>query len=342
MRAWLPARFATAGSDTHALILLPVSPIGSASSHSNAAGSITAILRRQRRDHALGSFAVDAAGLGALGAAVPERGRPAAIRLRLPAEMLLEREVTLPLVAEQEAERILTYEMDRFTPFPSASVYWTYTVLARDRERAKLNLRLSMVTRSAVQKLMAALNQAGLAPSAIEVPRADAPVCRIALQRPDGGALRRERTMQAGAAGLCATLAVAAAVLPFVLQMRALSQVEAHLEAIRPAVAEADALQHRIATTTAGVDVFAAERARIGDVLTILADVTEKLPDDTYLTDLTLRQGKLTINGQSASAVRLIAALGDAVLRNPEFVAPVNRVDGGRADIFTIRAEVAH
>jgi general secretion pathway protein L len=330
MRQWVPARFANNAADAHALIIVPA-----------AGDSVTAILRRQRRDQALGTFSADTAGLRALAAALPERVRPPAIRLRLPGEALLEREVILPLVAEREAERILTFEMDRFTPFTSNTVFWTCSVQTRDRDRGKLHLRLSMVTKTPFQALLAALNQVGLAPTVIEVPRPDAPLCRIALQMQDTQALRRQRAATFAAAGACAALALVVAVLPFVQQSLALAQVEAHIQSIQPGVAEAEALQHRISSTTAGVDVYAAERARLGDALTVLADVTDKLPDDTYLTDLSLRQGKLLINGTSAAAVRLIAALsGDGVLRNPEFVAPVNRIDGGRADVFAIRAEV--
>ncbi len=89
-------------------------------------------------------------------------------------------------------------------------------------------------------------------------------------------------------------------------------------------------------------DALAAERAKTGDVLQILAAVTDIVPDDTWLTDLSLHQGKLGINGQSPAAARLIPALAaDPSFRNPAFAAPVTRAPDGHADLFAIRAELA-
>jgi len=68
--------------------------------------------------------------------------------------------------------------------------------------------------------------------------------------------------------------------------------------------------------------------------------LTEALPDDTWLTSLTLHQRKLTLEGQSAVATRLIATLAATPrLRNPSFAAPVLRNDQ-QVDLFAIQAEV--
>jgi len=92
----------------------------------------------------------------------------------------------------------------------------------------------------------------------------------------------------------------------------------------------------------AGADVLTAERARIGDVLQVLAAVTDIVPDDSWLTELSLHQGKLGISGQSPAAARLIPALAaDPAFRNPAFAAPVTRAPDGHADLFVIRAELA-
>ena len=336
MRQWLPAGLA--GGDNgfaHALVIEAVE------AQDGSFGRIEAVLRRQRRDRNLGPFDLDGPGLRALQAAVSGR-RPPATVLRLPPALLLEREVLLPLAAEREPERVLAYEMDRITPFSSAEVFWTYAAERRDRARGRLHLRLSVVTRVAVQSLLEALGRAGLAPTVLEVPSSAGPVRRIAMQRPDSRRERLARTARIAAASGCAVLAAAAVAVPFARQSAALSRVDRRMEALRPQVAQAEALRRQIAASTASVDVVAAERARVGDALAVLAAVTELLPDDTVLTDFTLRQGKLTISGQSAAAARLIAAMSaDPVIRNPDFAASVTRIDNGRADLFSIRAEIA-
>lgn len=338
MLQWVPARLAAPGRGAaYALVVSQDdAPDGLA-----APARVTAVLLRRRRDRKLGSFPLDPAGLLALRNALPGRSRPPGIVLRLRAEMLLEREVVLPLAAEREPERVLGYEMDRLTPFSADEIFWTYDIARRDRARGRLHLRLSVVTRAAVQPVLDAMGQAGLAPSEIAVEALDGTPRRITLRRPDSRRARLLRRATSVAAACCVVLAAAAVALPFLLQSAAGRRVEQRIAALRPAVAEAEALRRRIAAATAGVDVVAAERTRLGDALAVLAAVTDLLPDDTFLTDLTLLQGRLTLNGQSDAAVRLIAALSaDPVIRNPEFVAPVTRVDD-RADLFAIRAEVA-
>jgi general secretion pathway protein L len=326
MLQWVPARDPAAA---HALILEPLP----------GWQEVDVILRRRRRDRPLGRFPLDGSG-----PPLPPPAARAPILLRLPPGLLLEREVTLPLAAEREPARVLAYEMDRITPFAAHEVVWTHAILRRDRARGRLHLRLSVVPRDALQPLLTALDAAGLAPALLELPDAAGTPRRIALLAPNS---RRIRQLRRAACGLCAALAVAAIALPFVLQSRAGQRIEARIAALRPAVDEAEALRRRIAARTAGIDVIAAERQRLGDTLAVLAALTNLLPDDTYLTDLALRQGRLTLNGQSAAAARLIAALSaDPAIRAPEFIAPVTRVNGaggaaGHDDLFAIRAAVA-
>ena len=67
------------------------------------------------------------------------------------------------------------------------------------------------------------------------------------------------------------------------------------------------------------------------------------MPDDSYLSDLTLRQGVLTISGQSPGAAKLIPAISsDPAFSAPAFAAPVTRIEGQNTDLFSIRAGVTH
>jgi len=119
-------------------------------------------------------------------------------------------------------------------------------------------------------------------------------------------------------------------------------RIEARIAALRPQVDQAQALRQAIQSRAATIDVVQAERARVGDALGVLAALTIVLPDDTHLTELTLRRRVLSITGESAGAARLIAALeAEPAFRNPAFVAPVTRGTDGRAEAFSLRAEAA-
>ncbi len=290
-------------------------------------------------DRAAGFRAMlDAAGAGGTGI----------VLLRLPPGSALQRDVTLPLGAEAALERVLTYEMDRLTPFAAADVFFTWTVLRRDREAGRLRLLLSLIPKAPLLPMLEACRAAGAGPRAIEVdlpPDGQVAGGRLSIplahERP--AAAMRERRMLALAGSGCAALAVAAALLPFVLQAVGSSRLDRDIAALRPRVDAVQALHRRLAGGSAGADLVEDERRRLGDTLQVIAAVTRVLPDDSFLTDLTLRQGQLTISGQSPAAARLIPAISaDPNFTAPAFSAPVTRIEGQNTDLFSIRAGVAH
>jgi general secretion pathway protein L len=143
------------------------------------------------------------------------------------------------------------------------------------------------------------------------------------------------------AAACCGALALGAVVTPFVRQELALAALNREITVSRSAAAEADRLRQEIERLSGSAGFIESERDKAGRPLVVLATATRLLPDDTYLTEMELRQRKLTLSGRSAAAARLIPALAaDGEFRNPGFSAPVTRLEALKAELFTINAEV--
>ena len=303
--------------------------------------TIDATRRRRGRLIHLGRFGLDASGLTSLRAAIgPLRGsrsRHGPIRLALPPSLLLEQPVTLPLAAERDLDTALRWEMDRLTPFAADAVFWTWRITDRDRTRGQLQLRLVLVAKAAIQSTVDALAAAGLAPARLEA--AGDPARLIPLDGQHRAAPRRPLLI--ATAALCVALAVTAIAIPFVRQQSVLDRLDGAIADLRPQVDVAEALRRRVADRAASTEIVAAEGARVGDALHILAVLTDLLPDDTSLYDLTLRDRVLTFGGQSTQAARLIAILAaDPAVRNPVFAAPVTRNEMTRTEAYAIRAEM--
>ena len=283
----------------------------------------------------LGRFALEPASLQAAGELAP-RG---AVRLRLPADVLLEKQVTLPAAASRDIDRVLGYEMDRETPFAADEAWWDYEVEQRDRQQGRLVVRLSIIPKAAVESLLSALRGAGIAPGTIEVLRPDGTRRRIPLDAPQRhGLALGGRSLSLAAAG-CGVLLLAALIVPFVRQAWSLHAVEAEMAALKPSVAEAEGLRRRLQQT--GVtDVVEAERARLGDPLAVLAAATQLLPDDTHLTEFSMEQRRVTLNGQSPGAAKLIGTFAaNPTFKDPAFAAPSTHLDSQHVDTFSIAAE---
>lgn len=301
---------------------------------------VPAGILRPRGEGAVATLAAD----GSLPIANRRGTARQAVVLRVPAAAMLEREVPLPLAAERDPDAVLGFEMDRLTPFAAADVHWGWMPVRRDKAAGRIVLRLLLVPKVAVAAALAALAADGLVPVAIEAGMIEAGmieagVRRIPLRDRVRGS-RRGQWVLAGLGAACGVLCVVAVALPFALQSARLAEAEAAIAALRPRVDRVDALRRRALAGGADRDAVVAERARVGDTLAVVAALTAVLPDDTFLTELTLRGGQVTVSGQSAAAVRLIGAIAaDPVFHNPAFTAPVTRAEGGRLDSFSLRAD---
>jgi general secretion pathway protein L len=271
---------------------------------------------------------------------LPRAGRMTVI-LKTPPDLLLEQEIVLPLQAEQDLKRVVAYEMDRLTPFRADQVLWTYLAGKRDTVRNRLHLRITVIPRKRLEPLLAALRQAGLVPTRIECGNTLETRRVIPLIEDQGARSWLGPRVETYAMGVCGVLAVAAVALPFVLQAIAFSALDERIEAIRPQVAETERLRKAIASSAATADAIVAAHNQVGAPLQTLATLTDVLPDDTYLTSLSVRQRKLAIAGRSAAAARLIGAMAaNPLIRNPAFVAPVIRDETNGGQMFSIRSEL--
>jgi len=299
--------------------------------------SIELTFRRGELVSKLGRFKMDAGGFAAARAVAASSGR-SAIWLRQRPETLLEKDLALPLAAERELERALTYEMDRETPFSADEVWWNWRIVSRDRQRGTLKLRLFLLPKGPLRPLVEALNLAGLAPAGIEACGADGVLHRLALD-PHHGAPRGWPGRLKPLAAACAILAMIAAIVPFARQSVALNRVEARIASLQPGVDEVQKLRGR--TGDGGRGGISADLASEGDILNVLAKTTDILPDDTYLTDFALHGRKLSLTGQSAAAARLIGALAaDPFFKDPAFSSAVTHPQGAKLDSFSINAEI--
>ena len=303
--------------------------------------TISLISRRRRREHIVSHFPLDEPGLAALRRSLSRRGGRAPIVLRLSTDLLLERDVNLPLAAEQDVANALRYSIETLTPFAPAELFWNWTITSRDRLHRRLHLRLSLVCRASVEALVDRLQRAGAGPKLLEIPLSPAETRTIPLDSVPSRWDKLRRHAPLAVASFLAGVVVAIAVVPIAFRQRALTVTEAQIATLQPRVAEAEALRRRLADNADSIDVIHRERERVGDALQVIATITNALPDDTYLTELSLHQRTLLLTGESSAAARLIVVLsGETTLRNPRFVAPVTRAPMGGRDTFSIETEV--
>jgi general secretion pathway protein L len=313
-----------------ALVVTPVGRLG------HGVEAVAVDLRRNGKESPVGHFAVSAVGLAEL----PRTASMTTV-LRLCEADVLGKTLTLPLAAERELDQVLVFEMDRETPFKADELYWNHRITTADRQSGRLAVRLLLIPKATLDPLLADLAGVGIHPRRVEI--ADGPDTGSYLPL-NGNGNRAHRTANRllwPVAACCGALAVAVVVTPFLRQELTLASLERQITAGRAAAAEAENLRQEIQRLSGSAGFIENERDKAGRPLLVLAAATRILPDDTYLTEMELRQRKLTLSGRSAAAARLIGALAaDGEFRNPGFSAPVTRLEALHAELFTINAEV--
>ena len=260
------------------------------------------------------------------------------VLLRAPPEIVLEKHHLVPAAARRDLDLMLRHELARITPFASEDLFWGWDSHPKPGDRSRVAVTLTMVPKAALAASFEELAKAGIEPRFIETGSVERSRL-LAVDDEVGG--RTGRLPNRALAWACACLAVVALALPVLQQEFALRATNTAIDDLKPTIRQVEALRRGIADDGAGQAVLAREVEHTGDVLRILATVTRILPDDTYLTDFSLRERQILLGGRSAAAARLITGLSaDPGIRDAAFAAPVTRVEGTTTDLFSIRANV--
>jgi general secretion pathway protein L len=259
--------------------------------------------------------------------------------LRPPPDAVLEKQHVVPTAPRRELNQLLRYELARITPFTAEDLFWRWDSHPKPGDKNRTVVTVTMVPKAAVATSLDALAKAGLRPRFIETGSAERPRMLAINDEPS---LSSHQILTRGLSWTCVGLAIIALALPVLLQEHALRGTDAAIDDLQPTIRQVEALRRGITADGAGRDVLAKEMQRTGDVLQVLATITRILPDDTYLTDFSLRERQMTLGGRSAAAARLITSLSaDPSIRGAAFAAPVTRLEGATTDLFSIRAEIA-
>ncbi len=329
----LPARWGRLGSIREdSLVIEPMGP------PSREVDSIGVNPRRHGQETFLGRFSLASDSMA-------ELPRPPGKRwvLRLRQADVLAKTVTLPIAAENHVHQALAFQMDQETPFTPDEIYWSHFISRRDRQSGQLSVRLLLVPRQSLEALLRVLDHVGIVPCRAEI--GDGPDQDRTLPLDDSGGSpdsTQRRALLWPAAACCLILGLGTIATPFVQQALSLANLDREMSDGRAAAADTEKLRRELDRLSGTLDLVERERDKVGRPLAVLATLTRILPDDTYLTEVTLQQHKVTLSGRSAAAARLIGALSAGEgLRNVAFAAPVTRLEAIRAELFTITAEFA-
>lgn len=268
--------------------------------------------------------------------------------LEAPRFMLLDREsalikeLKLPLAAEANLAQVLSFEMDRQTPFKASSVLYDWKVLERDGASGQLRLQLYVVPRRAAERVMGALTDRGFDLAGIDVRDGDRTL-GLNLLPPE----QRHRTINSKArlnlalAGVSVLLLVVVMAQSLYLRGHQVRELEAAIAEVQDEARQVAQIRKQIEDASAAAGFLASRRAESPLAIEVLADVTRLLPDDTFLDRLVIGSNKVQMQGKSQNAQQLIELVNESELLDAAAFRGSTRLDARSGlEIFEVNAEV--
>ena len=254
-------------------------------------------------------------------------------------DKVLRKQIQLPLAAEENLRQVLGFEMQRQTPFRAEQVYFNYRVVARRPHSQQLDVRLSVAPRAAIESVMDPIANWHLEPdeSAAKTDQDDGVFTFV----PGDVGQRPASALKRGLVLLNIVLLVAVVAIPFMQQQRYLEELGARFGEVREAATTASDLQQRIDRRQARSQyLFAQKSARLASVQ-LLEELSQRLPDDTWLFRAEVRAGKVHLQGTSTRASALIAELeGSRFLEDVRFASPVTQDGASGRERFHLSARI--
>ena len=273
------------------------------------------------------------------------RRRSGQVVLVLPEDQVLRRTIELPLAARENLREVVSFEMDRYTPFAAEDVLFDVRPLSADADAQTLTVDLAAVPKASAARHQAVAAGWGLTPDVVcyaDERESDNPDAGFVFRRPD---VRRR-----GVGGrlaivlwVCAALLAGALVaLPLHRQRTVLAEQESRLAVRRAEAAAVNVLRERVAETAGISDLLVERKTARPAAVALLNEITRLLPDDTWLLQIRVFNDQLTMAGYSGAASALIPILeGSEMFAEVRFEAPVTLDGRINLERFNLSASIA-
>lgn len=269
------------------------------------------------------------------------RGRDCDVIVRLPATQVLIKPVLLPLAAERNLREVLAFDMDRQTPFTEEKVFFDYRITGHDLDNDRLRVELILTRREYLEPLLDQLNATGIAPHRVTVENEGAEWNLLSgTRRPTPAPILSGRTRALAWATLAMFLA--ALYVPPLSQAWRLNKLNEEVSALKPQATQARALREEYQALIARPRFLAAALDSRVAVIDILNELTIRLPDNTWISQLTLRGERLELQGESEAAGAIIELLDQSgYFTEVQFSSATTKSTATNKDRFHVSARVA-
>lgn len=272
----------------------------------------------------------------------------AEIVFRLLPGQALQKIITLPAAAQENLHQVVGFEMERLTPFKAEQVYYDVRLLEKINVADQIKAELVLVPRAKLDGMLKEMVGLGLLPGRVDV---GGPLDReerrpklnynLLPQQLHDQPNQLKRLINVVLVVLLIALIVLSMSLPIWMKREYSLELERDVKNTGQAASKVQALKQSAEDLLRDTDFLLDKKSTEPVVVEVINELSSRIPDDTWLTNVNFRQGKLQINGQSPSASALIEVIeASPLFENASFVSPVNQDRNTGMERFQIATEV--
>jgi general secretion pathway protein L len=263
--------------------------------------------------------------------------------IRIPAMKAARTIADLPLAAEENLEDVVSFELNRHTPFSADQAVFWYRVIDRDTTARRLRVELIVVPNPIFDQFNKVAHALDLDPDRIDVaePGGNLAASGNLLRDKVARGTRRADTLTYALAALVAGLVVIALYLPIYIARQRADVVAQQFAARKATIEERAKLQTEIAAARRENNFLIDRKMERPSVSELLFDTTHILPDNAWLQDWLLNGNQVLLTGYAESASSLIPLLERShIFGGTNFRSPVTQDPRTGRERFNIAADI--
>jgi general secretion pathway protein L len=246
------------------------------------------------------------------------------VGVRVSPDLVLKRQLHLPLAVEERLDGALALQLDRHVPLRPALAYIDHRVLSRNEAAQTLSAEIVMAHRARLDPVLDMLKGAGFQVESVGLAEeASAPPLNFFKDEAEARKVEGRRA-QALLVALFLLLALAGQSLIGIKEDVELAALQRKIDALAPEIRKAEGLSGELARLQDEQRLATSGRTEF-DPLRLLNDLSARVPDGSWLTQLefTRSPAEVRLTGFSANATALLGGveasplLNDARLRGP-------------------------
>ena len=267
--------------------------------------------------------------------------------LRLSSQDALCKTLTLPLAAQSNINQVVSYELDRYTPFNVNQVYFATHIAQIDTDAEHLTVQLLLTPKKTLETLCKQCKELGVLVQYVDVenyPNDLDDIYHAYNLLPAHLQTKRTNTprrIMLGLAMLLGFLSLTSLILPVWLEYQAVNELQLKIAKIEKEAKAVKSLQADIETLNEENQSLIALKTAMPTVVSVLNELSALMHDDSWLAYLQYGDGQLQLQGESPAASNLLADLeASDYFAKVNFASPVTQDKASGVERFQISAEI--